>query len=355
MTRRQVALVAGASGLVGYRLARTLAETNNWEVVAMARRPPRTRAGFRSIPVDLTDIDDCRNKLSHLPQVTHLFYAAKYNAPRNYSTPEGESININVSMLENLLEALDSKARSLKHIHLVHGNSYYGRNNHRKTPTKEDDPRWLNSHFYYAQQDLISARQKGKRWNWSISRPQGVCDHLPHIARSIPLGIAVYASLSKALGIPLCFPGNVENYTAIQQCTDASHLAKAIIWIATNEQCANEAFNVTNGDYFRWENIWPKLAHFFDMPVGPLRETELRKVMKDQVPSWASLVTLHKLRKVPLSELVIWPYLERIFSSRHDQMADLTKLRKFGFHDIVDTEEMLLQFFRIYRRARIIP
>ncbi len=50
---------------------------------------------------------------------------------------------------------------------------------------------------------------------------------------------------------------------AICEMTDAEHLARALVWAATHEPCANEAFNITNGDYIRWRNVWPEIASIF--------------------------------------------------------------------------------------------
>jgi nucleoside-diphosphate-sugar epimerase len=355
MAKQRTAVVAGASGIVGYRLAQSLAASSEWKVLGIARSAPRAAARFDVLNVDLTNVDDCRAKLAPLRGVTHLFYAAKYNTSNHFSAPEGDAVDVNVAMLTNVLAALDRRGAALRHVHLVHGNSYYGEGDYRKTPSKESDPRWVRRHFYYLQQDLVSEYQKGKRWSWSISRPQGICDPAPHIARSIPLGIAVYATLSKALGLPLSFPGCEENYTAIQQVTDASHLARAITWMATEERCANQAFNVTNGSYFRWQHLWPVLANFFGMPVGPLRRTKLAKAMAGQAQRWDALMNSSRGKNRDYEKLVLWPYLDRVFAARSDQMSDVTKLHRFGFHEIVDTEEMFQRFFASYRRARLIP
>jgi hypothetical protein len=36
----------------------------------------------------------------------------------------------------------------------------------------------------------------------------------------------------------------------------------------TNQQATNEIFNVTHGDLFRWQHLWPDIANVFDMPDG---------------------------------------------------------------------------------------
>jgi len=89
--------------------------------------------------------------------------------------------------------------------------------------------------------------------------------------RNLPLSsmvISVYASILRELGLPLRFPGTPNAYTALYQVTSADILARATEWATTSPSAANEIFNVTNGDYFRWINLWPALARYFNIPCG---------------------------------------------------------------------------------------
>ncbi len=79
--------------------------------------------------------------------------------------------------------------------------------------------------------------------------------------------LGVYATLSRELGLPLRFPGKPGAFTAISQTTDAGLLARAMTFIATSAVCANQAFNITNGDFFRYQNLWP-LARSFRPDAG---------------------------------------------------------------------------------------
>lgn len=79
---------------------------------------------------------------------------------------------------------------------------------------------------------------------------------------NLALVIAMYASISKDLGLPLRFLGKPGAYTTLLEMTDAGLLAKATVWAATNSQCYNQAFNITNGDLFRWNELCPKIAAF---------------------------------------------------------------------------------------------
>ena len=45
-----------------------------------------------------------------------------------------------------------------------------------------------------------------------------------------------------------------------------------------------------------------------------------------------------------------------VFASDYDNIvSDTSKARRFGFHDLVDTEEMFFRMFSDFRRERIIP
>jgi hypothetical protein len=65
--------------------------------------------------------------------------------------------------------------------------------------------------------------------------------------------IGVYAGISKKLGLPLSSSGPDAAYRALYQVTSADILAKATAWAGETASAANEIFNITNGDYFRWQ------------------------------------------------------------------------------------------------------
>jgi len=69
----------------------------------------------------------------------------------------------------------------------------------------------------------------------------------------------------------LRFPGKSGAYDKLLEMTDAGQLARATVWAATDERCSNQAFNINNGDLFRWSEMWPKIARFFEFEVAPRR------------------------------------------------------------------------------------
>jgi nucleoside-diphosphate-sugar epimerase len=348
---KRSALVAGASGLAGGYMLAHLIELGGWDIVAVSRRKPRIPGDYRHIAVDLVDAADCRSKLGSLTNISHLFYLAI----TEYSDP-GQTVSANFNMFFNLVKTVEAASPTLEHVHLSQGTRWYG--NHLgpyKTPTKEDDPRHMPPNFYYDQQDFLEEFQKGKRWTWSVGRPHAVCGFSTGGPMNLTLAIAVYANICKELRLPLSFPGKPGAYTALYQCTDAALLAKAVVWMATDPKCANQAFNITNSDLIRWQNVWPKFANFFEMELAPPRYTNLTRSMADKGPIWDRIVEKNGLQKFRFEEIAAWGYPDGVFASDYDIVSDTSKARRFGFHDLVDTEEMFLRMFSDFRRDRIIP
>lgn len=349
---RYCALIAGVSGVVGRALARHLAAHTDWEVIGLARRAPPTPLNHPVISIDLTAADACRVKLGALTHVTHVWYCAR----AAHTASVKEPIDVNVTMLRNLLDAIEPSTPGLNHVHIVQGSKVYGSDlGPYKTPAKESDPRVADNNWYYAQEDLVIERSRGKRWNWSASRPHGVCDREPGIARSMAMMIAVYAAISKELGQPLCFPGTAASFHALCQSVDATLLARAITWIATAPACANQAFNVTNGDFIRWVNLWPGFAEFFGMQTGPVKTQRLAQAMADKAPVWERIVEKHGLKPTPYEQAAVWSYADFNWMRDHDRMSDTLKLRQTGFHDCLDTGQMFLEHLGRLRQERLIP
>jgi hypothetical protein len=65
------------------------------------------------------------------------------------------------------------------------------------------------------------------------------------------------------------------------------------VWAATDPRCANQAFNSSNGDLFRWNELWPRLARFFELDVAP--PLPLSLVMPDKEPLWQAMVAKYDL------------------------------------------------------------
>ena len=64
--------------------------------------------------------------------------------------------------------------------------------------------------------------------------------------------------------------------------TNTSLLARASVWMSTEPSFANEPFNVTNGDVFRWDNMWPVFTDYFRMNLAQPQKIRLTEMMADK-------------------------------------------------------------------------
>ncbi len=349
------AVVVGALGVIGRYIVERLVAAGDWQVVGLSRRPQPDGERYRHIAVDLLDAGDVSRKLAGLTDVAHVFYAAFQASPGNAAN-FAANIAPNRDMLVNAVTALHGASPQLQRVVLVTGTKYYGSHlGPVKTPMRESDPRHMPPNYYFDQIDWLTDFQRGKAWDWVELRPQTLCGFAPGSAMSILPAIAVYAAISKELGLPLRFPGKPGAYGTIYQVTESTHLANAALWAATDQRCGNEAFNITNGDYFRWRNLWPQIADVFQMPVGELQNISLTQHMADKGPLWAQISHRHGLKPIPYADLVAWPFADYVFGSDWDIMSDVTKARLHGFHDVVDSQAMFVRLLRRFRDERIVP
>jgi nucleoside-diphosphate-sugar epimerase len=349
------AVVVGALGVIGRYIVERLLQEDDCSVVGLSRRAADDLPRYRHVSVDLLDPRATVARLADLSDATHVFYAAFQPAS---GAAAGYAANIapNRDMLVNAVTAIDAAARALRRVVLVTGTKYYGSHlGPFKTPARESDPRHLPPDYYFDQIDWLTEFQRGKSWDWVELRPQTLCGFAPGTPMSLAPAIAVYAAISRELGLPLRFPGKAGAYTSIYQVTESAHFASAALWAATEPRCGLEAFNITNGDYFRWRNLWPKLAAAFDMPAGEPQTISLTQHMADKAPLWRAMTEKYGLKPYPYDQLVAWPFADYVFGCDWDVMSDVTKSRRFGFQAVVDSEEMFVRLLRRFRAERIVP
>jgi hypothetical protein len=218
------AVVAGGLGVIGRHLVEHLARLDDWEVVGPWRRSPDFCSRAQFIWVDLLDRADCERKLANLTDVTHLFSRRTKTAPLQLElvwTQPGNAAQPG------------RRARTTRRLHRadrsVPGSQTYGVHlGPFKTPALEKDPR-------HAAQLLV--RRGGlltvKKNAWTVLRPDVVCGFASGNPMNLAMVMAVYAAISKELGLPLRFPGKPGAYAALAQVTDAGLLARATTWATT--------------------------------------------------------------------------------------------------------------------------
>ena len=78
---QKTALVVGANGVIGRNLIEYLATLPDWNIVGVSRRGGESTKRISYLSADLLDREDTVAKLSHLSEVTHIFYAAYQDRP----------------------------------------------------------------------------------------------------------------------------------------------------------------------------------------------------------------------------------------------------------------------------------
>ena len=350
-TGRRTALVVGVHGVIGSRLAAHLRDLPGWDVIGVSRRGGTDGDGVRHLAVDLLDAEATRRRLREVPEVTHVFHAAFQDRPT-----WGELVAPNLAMLVNVVDAVDASAPGLEHVSLMQGYKVYGAHlGPFQTPAREDDPGHLPSEFNVEQQRYLEDRAAVRPWHWSALRPSVVCGTALGNPMNLVTVIAVYASMCKELGLPLRFPGRPGAYESLLEMTDAGLLARATVWAATDPRCADQAFNISNGDLFRWNRMWPAIARMFDLPVGAPLPFSLAEAVADKEPLWERMKATHGLRDVPFADVSSWAFGDGVFSWDYDFLADGSKARRAGFAEHVETEGMFAGLFAELRAQRIIP
>ena len=348
---RRTALVVGGTGIIGRALTEHLCASPDWDVLVAARHPADLPAGARPVALDLLDAGSVGAAADALRPVTHAFYAALQARPTL-----AEEVEPNLAMLVNLVDALEANAPALETVSIMQGGKAYGAFiAPYRTPAKESDARHMPPNFYFDQEDFLRARQQGKAWGWIAMRPGIVGGLSIGNPMNLTAVIAVYAAISKELGLPLRFPGTPEGYAALHQATDARLLAEATAWTATEPACRNEIFNVTNGDYFRWENLWPQFARWFDMELAPPMTIPLTRFMADKAPLWERMKAKYGLAPYAYEQVAAWGFGDAAFNRHWDAVSNVNKLKRFGFLEWRDSEAMFLDLFAEMRAARLIP
>ena len=355
-------IVAGATGLVGSAALRHFGSVAGCEVVALSRRRPRALHGARHIALDLTDAAQCAAVAAELSGATHLIYAALYEEPNLIDGwRDSRQIAINDAMLRHLMAVLEPVSPALRYVALLQGTKAYGVHVRPfNVPAREGrSEMYEQPNFYWAQETFLRELQRGKDWHFSILRPVliigdsmgGAMDLIP------PLG--VYASLLRDDGRPLDFPGGAPR---VSQAVDVDLLARAIAWSGDAFAARNEAFNVTNGDVFTWENIWPAIADSLGMERGKLVPLSLTDNAAAWRPRWEALRRKHDLASPDLDAFVGLSLQYADYSLRFGQtesgppsIVSTVKINQAGFTEMMDTEVMFAKWFKQARAQRWLP
>jgi nucleoside-diphosphate-sugar epimerase len=352
---KRIALVAGSTGIVGLNLATHLAQ-NEWVVLGLARKPS-TPAGVQAVAADLLERTSLAAALKDV-KPTHVFLTTWMRQPT-----EAENIKVNSTMVRNLLDAV-SKAKTVEHVALVTGLKHYlgpfeayGKGKMPPTPFREEYSRLDVENFYYAQEDELFAAAKRDGFGWSVHRPHTIIGYALGNAMNMGVTLAVYATICRETGRPFLFPGSAVQWNGLTDMTDARLLARHLEWAATTPAARNNAFNVVNGDVFRWSWMWERIAKWFAIEAAPFpgKGTPLEVQLVDAAPLWAEIASKYHLAEPNLNVLTSAWHTDADLGRPIEVLTDMSKSRKMGFLDYQPTDESFFDLFTRLREDKIIP
>lgn len=351
----KAALVVGASGIVGSATTAMLRE-NGWRVHGLARRPAE-QAGVEPVAADLQDAEATAAALKELkPDAVFITTWLRQDS-------EAENIRVNAAMVRNLLDGL-RPGGSVRHVALVTGLKHYlgpfeayGKGTLPQTPFREDQGRLDVANFYYAQEDEEFAAAKRDGFAWSVHRPHTVIGKAVGNAMNMGTTLAVYATLCRETGRPFRFPGSQAQWSGLVDMTDARQLARQLLWAATTPEAANQDFNIVNGDVFRWNWMWGRIADWFDLEPAPFDGTPapLEEQMRDDVAVWRRIAEREGLAEAELDRLASPWHTDADLGRPIEVVTDMSKSRRLGFLAYQPTDDAFFDLFANLRADRLIP
>jgi nucleoside-diphosphate-sugar epimerase len=353
--RTRTALVVGASGITGSAVVDQLSR-GGWAVTALARSAGRSIPGVRWITADLRSATDLRRVLAEeTPE--HVFFTAW-----SRQATEAENIAVNAGMVRDLFAALDHSP--VNHVALVTGLKHYlgpfesyATGIMPDTPFREESPRLDAPNFYYAQEDELFAAAARNGFTWSVHRSHTVIGHAVGNLMNMGLTLAAQASICKHLGLPFVFPGSETQWNGLTDMTDATICAEQMIWAATSPTGSNQAFNVVNGDVFRWRTMWSTIADYFGVEAvgfaGAPRPLEEQMAGMEGV--WSEIAAQHGLVETDLAKIASWWHTDGDLGRDLEVLTDISKSRLAGFTAHHRTADSFIALFDRYRTERLIP
>ncbi len=349
------ALVVGASGIIGSATIEVLAEAG-WQISGLARKPA-DRPGVTAIAADLLDPASLKTALVGM-KPSHVFLASWLR-----QATEAENIRINTGMVRNLLDAL-RPAGSVRHVALVTGLKHYlgpfeayGKGALPQTPFREEQARLDLANFYYAQEDEVFAAAARDGFSWSVHRPHTVIGKAVGNAMNMGTTLAVYATICRETGRPFRYPGVAQQWNGLTDMTDAVLLARQMLWAATTPAASNQAFNVVNGDVFRWSWMWGRIAGWFGIEAQPFDGVvrPLEQQMADDAPAWREIAARRKLVEPDIARLTNPWHTDADLGRPIEVVTDMSKSRRLGFNLFQPTDDAFFALFDRLRLDRLIP
>jgi nucleoside-diphosphate-sugar epimerase len=354
-SNRGRALVVGVTGIVGQAVARRLL-ADGWEIYGLSRSGSPVD-GVTAVKADLGDPIGLARALDGVnPELVAITAWTRKDT-------EAENIAVNGGAVRNLLAALE-QSKSVRHVALMTGLKHYlgpfeayATGKMPDTPFHEEEPRLDAPNFYYAQEDELFSSAERNGFTWSVHRAHTVFGYATGNAMNMVATLCAYAAICRKRGLPFVFPGSETQWNGVTDVTDAELLAEQILWAASNDAGHDQAFNIANGDAFRWRWLWPQVANHFGLEWEGFsgEPRTLEKAMEGTEATWREIADEHGLVESDLSRVASWWHTDGDLGRNIEVLTDMNKSRKAGFTGTRDTRDSFFDYAERYRAARVTP
>ncbi|MET0702136.1 MAG: SDR family oxidoreductase [Mycobacterium sp.] len=350
------ALVVGATGIAGQTLGRQLVDAG-WQTYGLSRSARESVDGVIPVAADLLEPESLRDALADVaPNLVFITAWMKQDT-------EAENIEVNSATVRNVLAAVGDGG-SVRHAALLTGLKHYlgpfdnyATGVMADTPFHESEPRLDSPNFYYAQEDELFAAAEQYGFSWSVHRAHTVLGYAVGNAMNMALTLGVYAEICRETGAPFIFPGSQTQWDGLTDVTDADLLGEQMLWAATHPNGQNEAFNIANGDVFRWRWLWPQIAEMFGVEPEGFAESPrpLDDRMADAPEVWRTIAERHGLAESDVTRLASWWHTDGDLGRNIECMTDMTKSRLAGFLGFRSTPDSFADKINRYRASNVLP
>ncbi|TVY42097.1 Short chain dehydrogenase [Lachnellula occidentalis] len=389
MSTGKHALVFGASGICGWGVVNAIlngypSKETFSRVSGLTHRPlSQEAAGWPDDPrlhtvsgIDLLEgsQEDLEKALSEqipdIATVTQFFFFARAELTRRtayqFCRERNEESEINKSMIDRSVRAIEKLSPNLEHAYGVHLNPFP----YSKTlPLKESHPRIpepdRSELFYYHQHDTLKSLSEGKTWTWTEIRPDVIIGYVPHnntycIAQSLGIYLALYAYV-EGKGAKIAFPGTEKSYRNLSNDSSQGIVARFAIHAAlTGQKTKGRTFNVADNRLpTSWADRWPVICKWFGLKgTGPEEGSpQPGPYMEKYREQWDEMAAKHQLRDTyignPSSSPTFLHFCTTIMD--FDRQLDLLEQRSTGFTEETDTKGAWWPAFEKFRAGKIIP
>jgi nucleoside-diphosphate-sugar epimerase len=374
----KVAFITGGNGITGSAILEHLVlktKPEEWSrIIVTSRSPFKSLIHDPRITFIALDFSEDSKQLAikmrdECSTVTHAYFSSYV-----HRDDFADLNRANSALFENFLRALLAVAPNLENCTLQTGGKHY--NVHLApvpSPAREADPRLKASidNFYFPQEDALIEAQKGQKWSWNVIRPEAIIGHTPKPnGMNSALTFALYLMVCKELGTEAKMPTNQIYWAGYDDVSDSRLIADLTIYASTNPKCANEAFNVTNGDYFTWKYMWPRLAEYFGAtassdqvftkPMPAIGTTQLdlsfAQWAEDKREVWDRICERAGTPSAKATwDAGTWSYQDWVFQRTWSATLSINKAREYGWTGHIDSFKSLTDAFEKFEELGQIP